>query len=48
MLQLALPVQYKDVRLDRGYRIDILVENQLIVESEDVSRRSGAFTKPSY
>jgi GxxExxY protein len=35
-LQLALPVQYKDVRLDCGYRIDILVENQLMVELKSV------------
>ena len=31
-----MPVQYKDVRLDGGYRIDILVENQLIVELKSV------------
>ncbi|MBN1958780.1 MAG: GxxExxY protein [Desulfuromonadales bacterium] len=31
-VQAPLPVQYKDVRLDCGYRIDLLVDNQLIVE----------------
>jgi GxxExxY protein len=30
--QLALPIVYKGVRIDRGYRIDLLVENQVIVE----------------
>ena len=40
-LQLALPVQYKDVRLDCGYRIDILVENQLIVELKRVEEIKG-------
>ena len=40
-LQLALPVQYKDVRLDCGYRIDILVENQLIVELKSVEEIRG-------
>ena len=40
-LQLALPVQYKDVRLDCGYRIDILVENQLIVELKSVEEIKG-------
>ena len=40
-LQLALPVQYKDVRLDCGYRIDILVENQLIVELKSVDEIKG-------
>ena len=40
-LQLGLPVQYKDVRLDCGYRIDILVENQLIVELKSVEEIKG-------
>ena len=31
-LQHPLPVTYKDVRLDCGDRIDILVENELIIE----------------
>ena len=35
-LQHPQPVQYKDIRLDCGFRIDILVENQLIVELKSV------------
>ena len=31
-LQVSLPVEYKDVRLDCGYRIDILVDEKLILE----------------
>jgi GxxExxY protein len=30
--QQATPVIYKDTKLDCGYRIDILVENQVIIE----------------
>ena len=30
--QKALPIIYKDIKLDQGYRIDLLVENQVIVE----------------
>ena len=30
--QKALPVVYKDVKLDQGYRIDLLVEDAVIVE----------------
>ena len=30
--QKPLPVQYKDVQLDCGYRLDILIEEQIIVE----------------
>ena len=40
-LQLAQPVQYKDARLDCGYRIDLLVENQLIVELKSVEKILG-------
>ena len=31
-LQLDLPVSYKGTRLDCGYRIDLLIDEQLIVE----------------
>ena len=34
--QLALPVVYKEVKLDAGYRIDLLVENRVIVEIKSV------------
>ena len=34
--QVPLPVYYKEVKLDLGYRIDILVENQIIVEVKSV------------
>ena len=30
--QKSLPVEYKDVKLDCGYRLDLVVENRLIVE----------------
>ncbi len=31
-----MPVTYKGVTLDCGYRVDLLVENQLIVELKSV------------
>lgn len=34
--QKALPVVYKDIKLDIGYRIDILVESKVIVENKAV------------
>jgi len=34
--QKALPVIYKDVKLNVGYRIDILVENKVIIENKAV------------
>ena len=36
--QVPLPVVYKSVRLDCGYRIDILVENHLILEIKAMER----------
>lgn len=35
-LQKALPVQYKTVTLDCGYRIDLLIENELLIELKSV------------
>ena len=40
-LQHPLPVQYKDVRLDCGYRIDLLIENELILELKSVDEIKG-------
>ena len=34
--QLGLPVRYKSVLLDLGFRIDILVENEIIIEIKSV------------
>ena len=34
--QKALPVVYKEIHLDHGYRIDLLVENKVIVEIKAV------------
>ncbi len=36
--QKELPVVYHDVRLDCGYRIDFLVEDQVIVELKSVEK----------
>jgi GxxExxY protein len=36
--QLPLPVVYKSVRLDCGYRIDLVVENAVIIELKTAER----------
>ena len=36
--QLVLPVRYKGIEIDAGYRIDLLVEDQVIVELKSVER----------
>jgi len=36
--ELSLPVQYGKVRIETGYRIDMLVEGTIIVENKTVER----------
>jgi GxxExxY protein len=36
--QKALPIKYRNVKLDCGYRIDLLVEGKVIVELKAVER----------
>ncbi|MCW5748361.1 MAG: GxxExxY protein [Alphaproteobacteria bacterium] len=36
--QVPMPVHYKSVRLDCGYRLDILVEEKLVVELKTVEK----------
>ena len=36
--QRPLPLQYKGVRLDCGYRMDLVVESQIVVEIKSVAR----------
>lgn len=31
-----LPIVYKDIKLDQGYRIDLLVENKVVIELKTV------------
>ncbi len=36
--EVALPIVYREVQLEVGYRIDLLVENQVLVEIKSVDR----------
>jgi GxxExxY protein len=36
--QVELPIVYGEVKLDAGYRLDLLVDNQVIVELKTVER----------
>jgi len=36
--QVPLPIVYKDVRLDCGYRLDIVVDDEMILEVKSVER----------
>ena len=39
--QKALPLFYKDVMLDCGYRVDLVVEDQVIVEIKSVANMAS-------
>ena len=39
--QLSLPVSYKGIELDCGYRIDMLIEEELILEIKSVEEIKG-------
>ena len=34
--EISLPIAYKNLKLDQGYRIDLLVENKLVIELKTV------------
>ena len=38
--QKALPLIYKEVKLDAGYRIDLIVENSIVIEIKSVDSLS--------
>lgn len=40
-LEHPLPVDYKGVRLDCGYRVDMMIENRLIIELKAVEEVKG-------
>ena len=39
-----MPIVYKDVKLDHGYRIDILVENKVVIEIKTVEALNDVHT----
>ena len=45
-LLLAQPVRYKEVLLDCGDRVDVLVENQLMIELQSIEKRLGFHEAP--
>ena len=40
-MQQPLPVQYKGITLDCGYRVDLLIEDKLIIELKSVDKIKG-------
>lgn len=44
--QIALPVTYKDIQMDAGLRLDMLVENCVIVECKSVETMNPVYDAP--
>jgi GxxExxY protein len=42
--EIALPIIYKDIKLDHGYRIDLLVENKVVIEIKTVEAFTDVHT----
>ena len=42
--QKSLPLVYKEVKLDAGYRIDLMVENRVIIELKSVEALNDVHT----
>ena len=40
-LQHPLPVEYKGIRLDCGYRVDLFIDDQLIIELKSIEAIKG-------
>jgi len=36
--QVVLPIEYKNVQVKNGYRVDLLIENKLIIELKSVEK----------
>ncbi|MCK5537039.1 MAG: GxxExxY protein [Bacteroidales bacterium] len=42
--EIALPIVYKEIELDHGYRIDLLVENKVVIELKTVEYLNDVHT----
>ncbi|WP_417876446.1 GxxExxY protein [Winogradskyella sediminis] len=42
--EVSRPIIYKDISLDHGYRIDILVENKIVIELKTVEKFTDVHT----
>ncbi|MBC3845115.1 GxxExxY protein [Winogradskyella echinorum] len=42
--EVSVPIVYKDIKLDHGYRIDLLVENKIVLELKTAERFTDVHT----
>ena len=43
--QVSIPIEYRDLRFDEGFRADLLIENKVIVELKCVEKLNNAHRK---
>ena len=43
--QVSVPIEYEGIRFDEGYRLDLLVENKVIVEIKSIEQVSAVHKK---
>jgi GxxExxY protein len=42
--EIKLPIIYKEIQIDHGYRIDLLIENRLVIELKTVEKFTDVHT----
>jgi len=42
--EISLPIIYKEIQIDHGYRIDLLIENRIVVELKTVEKFTDVHT----
>ncbi len=42
--EINLPIIYKEIKIDHGYRIDLLIENRLVIELKTVEKFTDVHT----
>ena len=45
--EISLPIIYKEIKIDHGYRIDLLIENRIVIELK-LSKNSPTSTQHKY
>lgn len=42
--EISLPIIYKEIQIDHGYRIDLLIENRIVIELKTVEKFTDVHT----
>lgn len=42
--EVLLPITYKEVEIDHGYRLDLLIENRIVIELKEVEKFTDVHT----